>query len=87
MTLSGLLIIVAVFWALAYIRAGSVTWIITPLVLLLALGLSELICGYPLFFLFAIYLFCIALYAKPSIRKKYISEPLLNKFRKVMPSM
>jgi acyl-CoA dehydrogenase len=87
MTLSGLFIIVAVFWALAYIRAGSVTWIIVPPVLLLALGLSGLLCGYPLYILLAIYAACLLLYAKPSLRKKYISEPLLNKFRKVMPSM
>ncbi len=87
MTVSGLLITIALLWGLAYIRAGSVSWIIAPLALLLALGQSELLYGIPLLILFLIYFISIALYIRPNMRKRYISAPLLKQFRKVMPSM
>ncbi|MCF6280905.1 MAG: acyl-CoA dehydrogenase [Candidatus Polarisedimenticolaceae bacterium] len=87
MTLSGLLLTVAVLWILAYIRAGTVSWIVIPPTLLITLGLSGLVCGIYLLIPLLIYLTAILFYAKPNLRKKFISGPLLNKFRKVMPSM
>ena len=85
MTLTGFLLIVVTLWALAYVRAKAVTWLILPAVLLLALGLSDQLCGLPLFILWLLYLTGAGLYAMPGQRQRWISGPLLRQFRKVMP--
>ena len=87
MTLSGFFISLAIFWALAYIRANAVTWIIVPVALLIGLGQSGLVGGLPLLIFWLFYLVCFILYTRPTLRQRVISAPLLNKFRKVMPSM
>ena len=87
MTLSGLIVTLATLWVLAYTRANTVTWIVAPFALLIALGLSGLGSGFPLLLLWLIYLTCILFYARPALRRRAISGPLLNKFRQVMPSM
>ena len=87
MTISGFIIFLANFWVLAYMRANTVTWVIVPFALLLGLGQSGALSGFLLFLFWLLYLTCILFYTRPALRQRLISGPLLNKFRKVMPSM
>jgi acyl-CoA dehydrogenase len=74
-------------WGLAYGSARAIVWIITPPVLALTLLLADLI---TMTGALTIGLFCaVALffYLMPKQRIDWISQPLLNAFRQVVPAM
>jgi acyl-CoA dehydrogenase len=87
MSTLGLTLILITAWGLAYGAARAIVWILVPPVLLLSLqlaGLLSLSFALPLWVAYAVVLL---LYTRPDLRRNWISQPLLNTFRKVMPAM
>ncbi len=87
MTVIGIFLILLTLWALAYKPARTEVWIASLPILLILLQLFSLLApGWAIFFWF-IYAICLALYLAPEQRRQWISRPLLQQFRKVMPKM
>ncbi len=87
MTLLGLLMTVAVVWALAYWGAGASLWIGA-----FAAGLTGFTLGTDIRWYVSVPLWVLAtaavlLLGVPRIRRRYVTAPLLRQFRKVMPGM
>ncbi|MCU7936346.1 MAG: acyl-CoA dehydrogenase [Candidatus Thiodiazotropha sp. (ex Dulcina madagascariensis)] len=87
MTILGLFLIILALWGLAYGSARAIVWILLPPVLLTSLQLANLLTpawALPSWLLFAGALF---FYLLPEQRRQWITRPLLNAFREVMPAM
>lgn len=87
MWIVGLLLTVAVVWALAYWGAGTGVWIAA-----FAGGLSVFTLGTDVAWYVAIPVWAfstaaVLLFGVPRIRRRYITAPLIRQFRKVMPPM
>jgi len=82
-----LIIIGAALWSLAYQQASSRVWLIGVGCLLLVVTASGIFTGVCLFLLWAVAILVCGMLGHPELRQRYISLPLLKKFRKVLPPM
>ena len=87
MWISGLLLTIAVVWALAYWGAGTGVWIAA-----LAAGLTVFTLGTAVSWYVAIPAWLLSaaavlLLGVPRIRRRHVTAPLFRQFRKVMPPM
>lgn len=82
-----LLTAIAVFWLLAYRRAGAFGWIVGAGAYLAALSLWSGIGGTAMAVLWIAAAVVVAVLALSSLRRGLISDPLLEWFRKVMPQV
>jgi acyl-CoA dehydrogenase len=87
MTLLGLILLVMTLWGLAYGSAQAIVWIITPPVLLITLLLANLISPTGVLIIGLPYAVSLFFYLLSEQRRQWISKPLLQAFRNVMPSM
>lgn len=86
-TIIGIFLILLATWALAYKPAKPHTWIASlPITLILLQLFTLLSLGWAIFF-WIIYALGLALYLAPEQRRQWLSAPLLQQFRKVMPRM
>lgn len=86
-SLEWLLIAVAVFWLLAYRRAGAFGWTVGTGAYLVALSLWSDIGGTAMAVLWIAAAVVVAVLALSPLRRGLISDPLLEWFRKVMPQV
>jgi acyl-CoA dehydrogenase len=87
MSILGITLILVTLWGLAYGSARSTVWILVPPILLISLQLAGLLSpvfAIPLWLAFAGILF---FFLMPDLRQQWITRPLLQAFRKVMPAM
>jgi len=87
MSLIGLLITIAVVWALAYWGAGTSVWVAAFAVGLTVATLGTDIHWYVSIPIWALATAMVLLLGVPRIRRRYVTAPLLRQFRKVMPGM
>ena len=78
---------VLMVWILAYRRSGPVAWSLSAGLGLGALSLSGLLSGLPALLLWALTLAAALLYLAPDRRRRWISAPLLERFRALVPPM
>jgi acyl-CoA dehydrogenase len=74
-------------WGLAYGSAAAIVWILLPPIVLICLQLAALMSPLGALPLWLIYATTLFFHLKPQLRRRWISQPLLSTFRKVMPSM
>ncbi len=87
MSIIGIFLILLILWTLAYKPARAEIWIASlPISIILLQLFSLLAIGWAIFF-WVIYAICLALYLAPEQRRMWVSAPLLQQFRKVMPKM
>jgi acyl-CoA dehydrogenase len=87
MTLLGLLLLMITLWALAYGSARAIVWIVTPPALLISLQMANLISPAWSLTIGLPYGVALFFYLMPEQRRHWITIPLFQAFRKVMPSM
>lgn len=87
MTIVGIFIILLALWALAYKPAPINVWIASLPILFVLLQLFSLLPMVWAISFWIIYAICLAIYLSPEQRRQWISAPLLQQFRKVMPKM
>ena len=81
------LIIIAALWAMAYHRLSGETWLWGLGALLLFVSLTDVIAGPLLLLIWLLAIGGAALLGHRETRRRYISKPLLKKFREVLPPM
>ena len=87
MAIIGIFLVLVTLWALAYKPAKARVWIIGLPILFVVLQVACLLTlGWALFF-WIMYAICLSIYLAPEQRRRWISAPLLQQFRKVMPRM
>jgi acyl-CoA dehydrogenase len=87
MSILGITLILVTLWGLAYGSARSIVWILVPPILLTSLqlgGLLSFALATPFWLIYAGLLF---FFLMPDLRQAWITRPLLQAFRKVMPAM
>jgi acyl-CoA dehydrogenase len=76
-----------ILWALAYGSARAILWIITPPVMLTSLYLADLVSAAWGLALGGLYTVILFFYLVPEYRRGWITRPLLEAFRHVIPTM
>lgn len=87
MWISGLLLTIAVVWALAYWGAGTGVWIAALAVGLTVFTLGTAVTWYVAIPAWLLSAAAVLLLGVPRIRRRYVTAPLFQQFRKVMPPM
>lgn len=82
-----ILVVIGGLWALAYLRVSGRAWLLGTGTILLFVSLSGVLGGTCLFLLWILVLAICALLGHPTLRQRYVSRPLLEKFRQVLPAM
>jgi len=83
----GLLVTIAVVWALAYWGASSGVWIAALTASLAVLTVTAEFTWLATTVIWAVSAALVLLFGVPSIRRRYVTAPLFRQFRKVMPPM
>ena len=87
MTAIGILLLLITLWALAYQAANPIVWLALPPVLLAGLQWSGLLPTALALTFWGIYVVGLFFYLAPSLRREWITAPLLKQFRRVMPAI
>ncbi|MET0050391.1 MAG: acyl-CoA dehydrogenase [Candidatus Thiodiazotropha sp.] len=87
MMIMGLALLLITVWALAYASARAMVWIVVPPVLLTCLYLAGLMPPSGTLLVGMVYALVLYFHLMPEHRRDWISRPLLNAFRQVMPGM
>lgn len=82
-----LLLLLSVIWALAYWQVGAVTWAAVVVAGLLWLTLSAVLHPLVLVPLWLVGGLLVMVLGVPAVRSRWITGPLLQQFRRVMPPM
>lgn len=83
----GIILIGVILWGLIYAAASAPIWLLLPPSLLLALQLGGLLTPLWSIPFWLAYALGLSLYALPEQRRRWISTPLLKRFRQVMPAI
>ncbi len=78
---------VGTFFVLAYLRVSGQIWLLSTAILLIIISSLGGFSSLSLFLIWAVAIFICGLLGLPGLRQRYISRPLLEKFRKVLPPM
>jgi len=80
-------LVIITLGALAYQRVSGQVWLLGIGVLLIIVSSSGVLDGLPLFIVWAVAIVVCGLLGHAELRQRYVSRPLLEKFRKVLPPM
>ncbi len=87
MSATAIILLAALFWSLAYLRARTLFWVGLPALALIGLSLGGYLHGPACYGLWTLYLPVVGLYRAPGLRRQLLVRPLLKQFLRVMPPM
>jgi acyl-CoA dehydrogenase len=87
MSVFGIILILLTIWALAYSAAGTMAWILITSILLTSLQLAGLLNVGMASLFWVVFGVMLGFHLMPSLRRNWITKPILLRFRAAMPEM